>query len=299
MALKFMQTTEMISVTRSWTDPTHRDYQRLANSPILAPLHPQIIKTHRALVHLQPVAATTVRLGEVQDEQVVVDRLHDRLVRGIELYFQALGHLLGTAADREAVEQLRVRVVPGGLKIVNASYREQVGHGEMVAAALTEADWATLARMGTFRGTLDDAVTAWLAAASRLGALDRERRTLTAGIPGRSTASLVRGRWVRMIEMVRRTVEFCEDDDRAELEELLVAVQRAEDEAIRRRARQRAAAARTADDEAQEVSATETEIAATDTDTDTASDTDTDTDTASGAEAATDTDTDTESESDA
>ncbi|MEM9493063.1 MAG: hypothetical protein AAGC55_28195, partial [Myxococcota bacterium] len=235
MALRFLPTREMVALTRTWVDPLHRDHQILASRPILAALLPEIAKIHHELVRIQPRSELLQLLDEVQDRQVTIDDRHDDLLRCVYHALRAIEYFYSGDEQAEQAGGLRERILPDGLKMVNASYRSEVGHSEMVAAGLGDTDRAMLAQLGIGSHSMLDVVSEWLTVSNQLGQLDHERRGLESRNigPGRGESSRLRNRWIRMVDLVRRAAALLDRDP--DLDGLLARIQRAEDEADRRR----------------------------------------------------------------
>lgn len=243
MAIHDLNNPEMIALTRTWVDPAHEDHRILAGHPVLAALLPDIIGIHQRLLRTEPSLPTRLRLTAVRGEQGVTDDRHDGLMKVIHGRLRVAILEAGIDGDDDlaarliALERL---ILPNGLRMVNATFREEVGHAMQVASKLTAEHEQLLDRLGMFnRRTLLDVVRDWLAAADHLGRLDHERRGLEiqlAGL-GRRESVKVRLRWVRMIELIRRTVELTGQSPA--LAHLLAGIRKAEDDAARRIAARR------------------------------------------------------------
>lgn len=74
---------------------------------------------------------------------------------------------------------------PTGMRIVNASYREEAGHGQMLRNLLTPDLEAELATMSIAGADMLGLTRTWIAAADELGDLENQRlKVLTEGRNG-------------------------------------------------------------------------------------------------------------------
>lgn len=236
MALSFLQSREMAALTRTWVDPAHRDHRTILARPLMAPLMPEFKASHHDILSTQPLVDISERLSEIQVEQADVDKDHDRYVRGIHDRLLAEERLATDPAVAARFRKLRMLLFPDGKKLVNLTYREEVGHGEMIAALLTPEDQQLLERLTTYDSNLHVKVDEWLSLANRLGELDHERNGLLPQPQASNRAAVVKARyrWMRSIDLARRIAEVAGEDP--ELAELLGRISKAEEQAAARRA---------------------------------------------------------------
>jgi hypothetical protein len=136
---------------------------------------------------------------------------------------------------------MRFFFMPGGLQMVNSSYRKEVGHATMVASQISPEHKKMLRKLGTGNGNLYDEVTEWLAVADRLGELDHERSGILPKARGATPAQHLkaRNRWIRVVDLMRQTAALRPEN--VELGELMDRVRKAREQAARRRAEHAAA----------------------------------------------------------
>ena len=206
MALKYLSTLEMVSLSGSWVEKKHPDRRALLSVPAVAVLLPHVDAAHSALLaskrdpELKRLAGISAMEGEV-------DGIHDNLARGIWYALEAQRYLARDATQAERLAKLQGELFPDGLKVVQYSYRETAGQGALLASSLTPEQKILLASLPVPGGTLLDEVHAWLEAAARLGALENERTRLTEPLPP-GTSVRARSLWIRTMQAVRTIIDL-------------------------------------------------------------------------------------------
>lgn len=206
MALKYLSTGEMVSLTGSWVEKKHPDRRALQSVPPVAMLLPHVDAAHTTLLASQRDPELE-RLAGISAMEGEVDGLHDNLARGIWYGLEAYEYLARDAAQAAQIARLQDMLFPDGLKVVQYSYRETAGQGALLASRMTAAQKALLATLPVQGGTMLDEVHAWLEAAARLGALENERTRLAQPLPA-GTTMRARNQWIRTIQAVRTVIDL-------------------------------------------------------------------------------------------
>lgn len=235
MALRNIPTREMVALTRTMVDPTHADHQIIMARPMLASCMPELTAAHTDAIGVHRTVDIERRYKAIVDEQGVTDQGHDNSMRGIWYRLKAEEYLARTPEDAAMFRDLRKWLMPGGLAMVNLSYREEIGHAEMIAGHITPDQEALLERLGTYDSDMLGVVRTWLAQADRLGQLEHERSGMIARGDGRRISVKARSRWIRIIEHMRRAVEFLGDDP--DVAEIMDRIARAEQQVAKRGSR--------------------------------------------------------------
>lgn len=206
MALKYLSTGEMVSLTGSWVEKKHPDRRALQSVPPVAMLLPHVDAAHAALLASQRDPELE-RLAGISAMEGEVDGLHDNQARGIWYGLEAYEYLARDAAQAAQIARLQDMLFPDGLKVVQYSYRETAGQGALLASRMTADQKALLATLPVQGGTMLDEVHAWLEAAARLGALENERTRLAQPLPA-GTTMRARNQWIRTIQAVRTVIDL-------------------------------------------------------------------------------------------
>jgi hypothetical protein len=232
MALKYLENAEMVAVSGPWVEPSSHAHRVLSGRTLTAAVLTEVSAAHLRVLGLLPNIHT--RLGEIRQEQGVVDDRHDVLVRGLYHRLLAEEHLASDPAVAALFRELRELIFPEGLSITNRSYRHESGHGDIVNSRLSPEHRALLRRLGTHDGNLLQAVEEYLALAARLGELDEERAQFDENShPLRKANAEARNHWTRAITMMRMAVQMIGPEDQ-ELAEVMVRLDRAEAQATQR-----------------------------------------------------------------
>lgn len=240
MAFKRFTRGEMVSVSGPWVDPAHPEHQTLAGVPEIAPLLHLVARAHRALLDTQ-LPADTTEWTELRAARDQASRTHGRLARAIRHLLQGYIHLDSALEDPRAAAlvELQGLMFPEGLRVVQRSHRETAGEAQLLASALTPARQEVLAGLPTDKGSLLDAVCAWIEAGRQLGALSA--RLMDAPSPA-TGAARARNQWIRVMNAMRIVMEH----QRARAPELGPILERLEgiQAQVDRRRRRRAGGAR-------------------------------------------------------
>ncbi len=137
------------------------------------------------------------------------------MARGV---YNALTALSEVTNASEELLRLRDLLLPEGLTHTQLTYRGEAGHAALVSSRLDDALRARLKSVTLHDKTLLDLLEAWLATASKLGALEEQRARLSA--PAATTAAQVsaaRMAWVRVTNTLVANAELAgldNDSDR-------------------------------------------------------------------------------------
>jgi hypothetical protein len=203
MALHWLDTEEMVHVTSSWLIRGRPDREALEAEPALAALMPEIDAAHMELLDTHVRELGAVRQREIQRRQDEVVERHGESIRGVQHVLLGTIALVRDAQQLAALRGLKQRLLPEGLGAVDQSHLMQADQAEIVAARLTESDWALLERVPLMGGrSLRDAVEDWLGLARELGRLARAR-LLDESAPVMPEAALAaRQRWIAVVQAV-------------------------------------------------------------------------------------------------
>ncbi|GAB4533676.1 MAG: hypothetical protein Tsb0020_49480 [Haliangiales bacterium] len=232
MPYRDLRISEMVSLTSTWVDPEHADNAALRANPVTAALLPHLGATHAELVAFQRDSETD-RLGEISRQQRDIDARADALWRAIRA---SLDTHLYLATDPDSLarwQRLDELVFSDGMAIINYSYREAAGYGELLAARLDDDARAALTEIPTAYGSLLDVVSEWLTLAQQIGELEHERDKTP---DHRVTVGRLRNRWIRAVITLRQLIRTVELDDQL-LADAMLRIDRAVRTAEIRRAR--------------------------------------------------------------
>lgn len=217
--LKHLTLDEMVALLSPWLAKGRR-HALFTSIPEVAPLHPQVVQAHAAVLAVRPADTTVspaMRAVLLKGEQI--DNQHDYLARLTTLTLQAeRARCLSTdppetaRADRCAATD--AKLLPGGLSIINASFLAESGNASRLAQLLEEEP-----ELGQFLKTvatpdkkpLMATVEAWIATGPKLAAVEHEREELEAkkAAPAdKATVQEARNRWFRIMTAVLNNLDI-------------------------------------------------------------------------------------------
>ena len=237
--LKILSNQAMVGATQGWvTSSDARD--ALAAIPEVSGYLDKMQAAHQGLLDCQVTGtskSTTDSLKALGEEALSLDGRHDFLARGIDAVLTgnaliANGQTADSAVTAEAVEEVRAKLFPSGMVLINRTYLEEAGEVEMAKSRLTDADQALLTQLPIAGGTLLDAVNSWIAAGEALGTVERKRARITedenaAEIVSRSDVVAARNRWIRVVRAILAGLELTEELDEESLRLILQPLQNA------------------------------------------------------------------------
>ncbi len=243
--LKHMNGDEMVGITGPWGTDAKRKAVFLS-IPEISGLHPKIVEINAELLGAQRAAAAiSDALKKIIDAETAVDAAHDPLARAVSSGItadrdQCIAAATPDLARASQLEDVQLKLFPGGLSIVNASFLAESGNTVRIAKLLDdEPQVAAVLKSIPVRGkgTLLDTTRRWIAAGAELGTLERQREeqeakeaTQPVGKPGMNA---LRARWIRLVSLVLSNLEL--SDAPAEAIELIRGpVQKASDRAGKR-----------------------------------------------------------------
>lgn len=215
MSLKYLSVDEMLELTRTWVDMAHADRRVLARMSSVGGLLPLVDEAHRELdvakdePHAPPARDLTAKL-------MAKDLRHDSYVRVTFYALEAHIHLaIAKGHDKPANElkQLKHKLLPDGLSLVDYSYREESSQARQLEARLTAEDRAVLAHIPISDATLLDAVNAWIRAGKQLGKLQQEHEAERLKPKGDRLQD-ARNKWVRAVKTVRMVLDLMGQEKR-------------------------------------------------------------------------------------
>lgn len=250
MALKHLPTKTMLHISDGFLEPERR--RLLESIDGVKNLIPLIIANRQDLLQSGKPADTSKLDKAIAANRTAADAMdvrHDRKSRGAYTLLGALADLSEDPDVAAHLLDLRDRMMPLGLSIVQLSYAEEAGNARQVRHTLDDTMLGALKKVKTVEGrTLADEVQAWLDAGDELGKLENERLVLEQKRDGQDKPSSPanvqksRNRWIRLINALISNLALAEID--AETEKFLLGRLR-EEEA---KADRRMASRKTADD---------------------------------------------------
>ncbi|MDI1476761.1 hypothetical protein [Polyangium sp. y55x31] len=215
MALKHLQTEEMLQVSATWTDPQSPVRAAILGNPDLSAKLPRIDEIHSILaVAAQP--SKNPRLDEISAEEARIDVRHDSIIRGVFGFLTSTAELLGGDAGADLI-QLRDLLIPDGLPSLQKTYRAQAGQAQQLAERLTPAIKARTNSIfigqGAAQKSLTEYLEEWIALGKQLGEREDEKgRLLAEQSELASGTALVkaRNRWIRVVNALIADGELAE-----------------------------------------------------------------------------------------
>jgi hypothetical protein len=215
MALKYLQTEEMLQITATWIDPQSAAHAAIAAIPEISAKLARAEDAHNALAAAaQP--AKNPRIGEISAREGSIDLRHDAIIRGVFGFLTSLAEIVGGDDGARYIE-LRDILIPDGLTSIQKTYRAQAGQAKQLEDRLTT---ALKARADTIvvgpkshPKTLTSYLKEWIALGKELGELEDEKGKLLAQEADASSGAAVvtaRNRWIRVVNSILADVELVE-----------------------------------------------------------------------------------------
>ena len=194
----------MVGISGAWLDP-QKDRPLLEKLPHVQGLVPPLEKAHQNLLLLQASpepASLTAALSQLQEDAADDDATHDSKARGGFGMLGDLAELANDPAARSVYIQLRDKMYPNGLRVVQLSYAEEAGEVELVEQRLTKEDRDLLASIPSPDGNLLKSHELRVAAGRRLGEFERKRAEIFSKIDGTTVVkgpdvTKARNAWLR------------------------------------------------------------------------------------------------------
>jgi len=215
MALKYLQTEEMLQISGNWVEPQSDAHTAILAVPELATKLPRAEDTHKALaVAAQP--SKNPRIAEISVQQSALDQRHDALIRGAFGFLTSLAEILGGEDGAKYIE-LRDVLIPDGLTSLQKTYRAEAGQAKQLEERLTEAlkarTDAIIVGPKQNPKTLTAVLQEWIALGKQLGELEDEKGKLLAQEADASTGAVLvaaRNRWIRVVNSILADAELVE-----------------------------------------------------------------------------------------
>ena len=237
--LKNLSNQAMVGATKGWVSPTEAR-SAMAGIGEVAGYLDRMAEAHNGLLRYQVTGETSPedeQLKEMSDRALALDARHDRLARGIDTVLE--GNTLLLNADDQtaaALANLRDRLFPNGMSIVNRTYLEEAGEVELARERLDTEDRALLVQVPTMNENLQEMVDEWIRTGTELGNLERQRiraaeaATSAEGV-SRSDVLAARNQWIRVVRAILAGLDLAEGLDERTLtlilQPLKVAVEKA------------------------------------------------------------------------
>lgn len=215
MAIKNLNTEEMLQISGNWLDPASDGHQAISLVPILKPSLGFFGDAHVQLSSAAQPAADP-RLAEISNEQAVIVARHDALIRGSIGYLTGLAELVGGALGDQIVT-VRDIIAPGGLASQVKTYRAKAGQAGQLDLRMTpelraQTD-ALMVGPGPDAKSLSAYVDEWIVLGKKLGALEDEKTQLQAKQAAAGSGSAVvaaRNLWTRVANAMVANAELVE-----------------------------------------------------------------------------------------
>jgi hypothetical protein len=205
----------MINVSTAWVGPKKAAFLAI---PQIAPLYARVEGVHHALVLARDGASADAILADLNDQAETLDGRHDHLVRAFYYLLLAaksfeLGRESGDEAKAEDIVRAGDALLPGQLRVVQASYQSEAGNASQLEA-LADKEFAPLLstiQITTQHTALD--VAHQIGTVGRdLGAVENQRSLAAAqGKKEAVTPSEVRRRmrdWAQVVEAILVNLEI-------------------------------------------------------------------------------------------
>jgi hypothetical protein len=231
----------MVNISGPWLDAT-QDRKVFTALPLLAALLPTIEEAHEGIKTTQRKSSSIQqRVKALIDRCVALDARHDSKMRGTFNYLTALAEMTDDPELKDALLDLRDRLVPAGLKATLRSYTDEAGDAKLLPSRLDDASTKLLKKLKTTDGPLYGAVDAWIQAALELERVDAERARLakelpadTDGVTSRDVLN-AKNAWIRAVRAVESNLAL-EKGATPEIEDRLLSRLRREEAKADRRA---------------------------------------------------------------
>ena len=209
MSLKYLSVDEMLELTNTWVDMAHADRRVLARMSSVGGLLPLVDEAHRELgrARNEPNAPPP---RDLTAKLMAKDLRHDSYVRVAWYALEAHIHLsIAKGHDRTAneLEQLKNKLLPDGLSLVDYSYREESSQAHKLENRMTAEDRAVLAHIPISDASLLDAVNAWIRAGKSLGKLQQQHEVERLKPKGNRLQD-ARNKWIRAVKTVRMVLDL-------------------------------------------------------------------------------------------
>jgi hypothetical protein len=242
--LKHLTVAEMAALGLAWVNKGTRRDTFLSIAEI-APLHPQVVEAHQAILAVQPADKTmSPDLRVLLQKGEVIDARHDHLVRASSLALELTRELCLAAdppdVDRAAVcDRVHGKLLPDGLAVINTSWLAEAGSAARLEKLLEEESdlrpfLKTISVPG--KGTLLDVVGRWITAGHELSKVEHLREEMLqkqAAPADRATIQAARSRWTRLVSAILSNLELSSAKAEA-IESIRGPVSRASDRAGKR-----------------------------------------------------------------
>lgn len=218
LQLNALSIERMLVLTRYWLN--NRDaLDAFAAHEMGPPLRNQIAKVYEDLSQLQKHRhdAKTL-LAELRSLILELDSKHDRFARGLHCHLSALAETASDPADAAWFSDIRARLFPLGMSIVNCSYADEAGMATQIEQLLTPEIMDRLAAIRVGEHTLADLCRGWLDAGIELGerVIERDRLQRATGSASASADAPVLGvrpvrtRWMHAVNTMLSAMNLME-----------------------------------------------------------------------------------------
>jgi hypothetical protein len=217
--LKHLTVAEMAALGLAWVNKGARR-DTFLSIPEIAPLHPQLVEAHKAILGVQPAdKAASPELRKLLQKGESIDLRHDHLARAGSLALELARELFLAAEppDEEraaSCERVAGKLFPEGLAVVNTSWLGEAGNAARLAKLLEEESELRPFLKGIAvpgKGTLLDVVERWIGAGEELEKVEHLRGELLQkqAVPAdKATIQAARSRWIRLVSAVLNNLEL-------------------------------------------------------------------------------------------
>ncbi len=217
MAKKDLSTQTMVTLSQAWLD-SEGTRPELEKKPLTKALIPEIRTAHDTLLEMhRATERRELRLGQLVEELIAGDAVHDRKARALFGLLDALAEASDDAAAAKRFRAVQAMLFPRGLRVVNYSYEDEAGEAMLVRQRLGEADRALLDQTTVAADTLGGVFQAWMDASDALGRMVRERGQIGAGAKQEGVAPIdvlnARRGWIRAASALEQVLELMQADE--------------------------------------------------------------------------------------
>ncbi|WP_157068852.1 hypothetical protein [Sandaracinus amylolyticus] len=198
MALKRLSTENMATLGADLIRRGSPERIAIEAVPAAAALLPDIEAANRGLIESQPI--TNAAVAKLTAQLHADDVVHDELVHAMFGRLESERRFAQADDERAKYTQLRDRLFPTGVAVVNLSWTEQGGEAKLRAGRVTESDERLLAKLKIHDGTtLLDRYRALQQVATTIDANEKSRAAMVAETITGSSTVRARNQWIRVV----------------------------------------------------------------------------------------------------
>ena len=192
---------EMVIIGELFSDSESELVRAILKCPELLGLLPYIVDVTNELLTKQKNVFSK-KLKEFIEQGTFLDKLHDKLVKGVHNYLDAAVLI---TVNEELINKLiaiRKLLFTNGLSIIKKSYRTEAGAAKLRMSRITDSDREFLRSIPTLEGNLAEVVDRLNEAAVKLGKVEDMKvdETLKKEAPTAREILTIKHKWVRILK---------------------------------------------------------------------------------------------------